>query len=270
MQYGRCVMTRGTGLRDERTLEHAYDNAIGVFRALSRASRTGRCSDGGGMVMLHTGSPLGAFNPTFVTHAPYDVPGMFRRIDAFYHECGAPMVLYARSADAPAIERHAGEAGFKRAPDERGMLRSSGNLSIPSSLEKLEIVVVRDPETLEAFHETSARAFGAPRGWIGELTMDRLLAIPGLTLYIGLIHHEPVSTGALFVNGTVAGVHIIGTLAEHRRRGIGQAMTWRVIQDGASGGCVMCALTSSRQSHGLYERMGFEHVANYAVWTRSL
>ncbi|HUG15639.1 MAG TPA: GNAT family N-acetyltransferase [Thermomicrobiales bacterium] len=261
-------MQPDTGAHDEHILTGAYDNAIGVLRALAQSSRTGRCSDGDGIILVHTGSPVSFFNPAFVTRVPRDVSGMFRRIDAFYHEQAAPMVLYARPADAPGIEPYAAEAGFRRGPDEKGLLLSAGGRTAPPPPDGLEIVVVRDAATLDAFHETSARAFEVPSGWLGDLDIDRLLAISGLTLYVGLARHEPVSTGALFVTGDVAGVHIIGTLAEHRRRGIGEAMTWRAIHDGTLRGCRFCALTSSAMSHHMYQRMGFEHVVDYAVWER--
>lgn len=254
---------------DGRALTRAFDNAVGVFRALALASRAGQCFDGDGVVLIHTGSPLPDFNPAFVTRLPQDIPAMFRRIDSFYTRHGAPTVVYARSADAPSINDHAEQSGYRRSGAERGLVMSSRGISIPAPPDGLEIVVVRDAHALDAFQQTSARAFGAPRSWLGTLDIQRLLAVPSLTLYLGLVGKEPVSTAALFTSGDMAGVHIIGSTPEYRRRGIGQAMTWRVIRDGMNAGCTMCALTSSDLSHRMYERMGFEHVADYAVWEKA-
>jgi len=252
----------------ERVLTQAFDNATGVFRALARLSAAGVSDEVDGAVLVHTGSSVGAFNPAFVTRLPDDAGAMFRHIDAFYSEHGSPSVVYARGSDAPALDPYASAAGYARVANERGLLLSLEELELAEPRADLAIIAVRDAETLGVFLEVSARAFEVPADWLGGLDAERLPAVTGLTLYLGLDNHEPVSTGALYVSGSMAGAHIIGTVAEHRRRGIGEAMTWRVIRDGVSAGCVACALTSSEMSHGMYERMGFEHVVDYAAWER--
>jgi predicted acetyltransferase len=77
---------------------------------------------------------------------------------------------------------------------------------------------------------------------------------------------RPVATSFLLVTGDVAGVHIVGTLPEYRRRGIGAAMTQRCVDDGWSYGCTVSALQSSSSGYPVYERLGYRHVLDIQGW----
>lgn len=254
---------------DRQTLDQAFANAAGLFRALARASTSGRYEEGDGFLLVHTGSPVAFFNPAFITRLPSELPPLLRRIDAFYGALGGGSVVYAKHGDAPQLERHLEAIGYERGDDERGLLRAVRTEPGGVAQHAIDFVAVRDAAALATFQQISARSFDVPAGWLGDLEADRLNGIPGLTLYLGLSDNEPVCTGALFVTGSLAGVHIIGTVAEHRRRGLGEAMTRHVIDVGATAGCLTCALTSSVMSHGMYQRLGFQHVADYAVWERA-
>ncbi len=78
---------------------------------------------------------------------------------------------------------------------------------------------------------------------------------------------RPIATSLLFETDGVAGVHVVGTLPDYRRRGIGAIMTQRCVEDGFANGCTFSALQSSSSGYPVYERMGYRHVADIQGWT---
>jgi ribosomal protein S18 acetylase RimI-like enzyme len=77
-----------------------------------------------------------------------------------------------------------------------------------------------------------------------------------------------VASSALIVIDGVAGVHYVGTLASHRRRGFGEAMTRHAVDEGAQAGCRSATLQASEMGQPIYERMGFRVVTQYKTFVR--
>lgn len=87
--------------------------------------------------------------------------------------------------------------------------------------------------------------------------------------YIGRLEGRPVATSELFVSDGVAAVHYVVTLPELRRRGIGAAMTLRVLDEARALGCRLAVLTASPDGIGIYRRLGFEEYCTFRryEWT---
>ncbi len=75
--------------------------------------------------------------------------------------------------------------------------------------------------------------------------------------YVGRLGGAPVATAELFVGEGVAAVHHLVTLSEVRRRGIGSAMTRRLLGDARALGYRVGVLTASPSGIGNYRRIGF-------------
>jgi predicted acetyltransferase len=69
-------------------------------------------------------------------------------------------------------------------------------------------------------------------------------------------------------SGTTAGIYNVATLPSHRKRGYGEAMTWRAVAGGAAAGCDVAILQASQMGRPIYERMGFRLVAPYRTFHR--
>jgi GNAT superfamily N-acetyltransferase len=76
-------------------------------------------------------------------------------------------------------------------------------------------------------------------------------------LYLGRLDGEPVATSERFAAGRSVSVQYVVTLPAFRRRGIGAAMTARVLQDGRARGHDLAVLTASPAGIGVYRRLGF-------------
>ncbi len=101
---------------------------------------------------------------------------------------------------------------------------------------------------------------------MGAMVDDRHLADPDVTIYVGYMDGEPVSAGLGLRTGRTIGVYNVATVERARRRGLGAAMTARVVADGSSAGCDVAILQASPMGLPIYEGLGFRTVVEYVGW----
>jgi GNAT superfamily N-acetyltransferase len=147
-----------------------------------------------------------------------------------------------------------------------GMARHSLPSSASAARPDLDIRRVDDEAGLEDHIRTAAAGFGMPedvvRPWIGTDLWQR----PGAVVYVGYVDGEPVSTGLGWRTGQTIGVYNIATVPNARKRGIGTAMTERIVEDGAAAGCEVAILQSTEMGRPIYEKLGFRAVVEYDGW----
>ena len=78
-----------------------------------------------------------------------------------------------------------------------------------------------------------------------------------LRLHVGYLRSEAVATAEATLTGDTVGLYNIATLASHRRRGYGSAMTLAALRDAHTAGAVVAVLQASADGAGLYQRLGF-------------
>jgi hypothetical protein len=127
----------------------------------------------------------------------------------------------------------------------------------------LEIRAVTTREQLVAFREAAFRGFGFPVAAAHLFLSERVLDLPGVRLYSGLLGGAVVSTSMLIATGGVAGIYFVATLEEQRGLGYGEALTWAAVQGGREFGCRLASLQASKLGRPVYARMGFAHVLDY-------
>ena len=75
--------------------------------------------------------------------------------------------------------------------------------------------------------------------------------------FVGRLNGEPVATSEIFLSAGVAAVHQVVTMPSARRRGIGTAMTLKVLSEARDRGYRVGVLTASPAGQGVYRRIGF-------------
>ena len=150
--------------------------------------------------------------------------------------------------------------GMVHSEDEPGMAiaidRMRDDVVAPS---ELTIEEVADDGALEAW--VAVWLFGASQDF-RHLCLDALRG-RGLgadlpwRYYLGRLNGEPVATAELFVAAGVASVQYVVTLPAVRRRGIGTAMTLRVLREARAMSYRVGVLTASPEGIGSYRRIGF-------------
>lgn len=138
----------------------------------------------------------------------------------------------------------------------------------PRPLPGLEIRGVTDAETLRDHVTVVASGFDWPVSLLRQVFTQALMANPSWRGYIGYEDKQPVAAAQLIITDGVGGIYYVATLQERRRRGIGAAMTWWALNNGAAEGCDMGSLQASPMGSSIYERMGFETVTYYRTFVR--
>jgi hypothetical protein len=98
----------------------------------------------------------------------------------------------------------------------------------------------------------------------GSFLDERVLGA-GLRLWVGDACDRPVTSAAAYVAAGVVGVNFVATLPHERRRGYGEAVTWRATM--AEPG-LPAVLLASDPGRPVYARMGYLPVTRFSLWVR--
>lgn len=251
----------------DRLIARADANYYDVFRRFAASIDGGETVEGDGMLLVRTGLPVAMFNLAFVTRPLTEARAAIDRAVAYFDGHGLPFVVRMRAGIDDAVERAAAARGLPFRDTTPGMTLHPIP-DAPSPPAGLEIRVARDRRTLEEHGAALAASFGMPHGLVRRLLSDRLLDVLDAEFYIGYAEGEPVASSALIATGRVAGVWNVGCIPSHRRRGLGEAMTWHAVRRGAELGCDLANLQASEMGQPIYARMGFEPVAAYRSFVR--
>lgn len=251
---------------DPRAIARANLSFVESWRAWARGTAGGRIAERDGVVCIATGIVIPYFSTAVFTRMPDDPAGAIAFVRDFFLPHGLRPTVYAFGEVAEEIGPLLEADGFVFQEHETVMLLDPGELRAPPAVPGLAIEVVRDAAALQVFNRTAAVAFEMPAELLAPFDDPRQLEQPGLVNYLGLLDGQPVATSQLVVSHRAATVNTVGTLPELRGRGIGAALTWRAARDGLADGALLATLHASGMGFGVYQRLGFRHVADYHVW----
>lgn len=149
--------------------------------------------------------------------------------------------------------------------DQPVMLRGVDDLSAPALPDGLTVrwdAPAHDVAGVqaEAFGDPydEALAFAAPQLAPGALPPQRTA-----TAYAG---DEPVGVATVARMSDVGGIYGVAVQDRWRRRGIGAALTARVMAAAADAGCDLLYLNPSDQGRGVYASLGFRDAPPFRIW----
>lgn len=129
----------------------------------------------------------------------------------------------------------------------------------------LRIEEVRDEAALRVFEEVTGRGYPLPELLDAPLLDGRLLGNERMRYWVGWEGDRPVAAASAFVDQGVNDVTLVATVPEARRRGYGEALTWRAA---LADPVLPAMLLSSDPGRPVYERMGFMPLLRCAGWYR--
>jgi hypothetical protein len=83
--------------------------------------------------------------------------------------------------------------------------------------------------------------------------------------WVGYVDGKPVTTATACIDERSVGVQAVGTTADARGHGYGEAVTWAATLFRPE---LPAALQSSSMGRPVYERMGYRTIAEYSLWQR--
>jgi GNAT superfamily N-acetyltransferase len=243
-------------------MRHMDDVLAGADRNMRElwagvAAQTGGARrDLDGLTLVATGVPIAFFNPAFVTAPPADASRLIDDAREFYAERKLPFALYFRDDVAPGMADVCAGAGMVEHWRPPLMVLDPIPPADRPAPDGLEIEMVGAAGAGE-YLDTLLAGFGVPPGLIDPSLGRALVDTPGLFSLLGRVDGEPVATSAVFTAGPTAGVYNVATLAPHRGRGYGEALTAAAARAGADRGATHAILQASEAGEPVYRRMGY-------------
>lgn len=245
--------------------ERALANYYELFRAMARVRPEGAVHEEEGLLLIRSGPSLPFFNLAAVTRLPIDLGVVLERARRFYAPFGVHWALGAAGEVADAIAPAAAAAGMTCGSEPGVLLTPLAGEA--SAVEGLTIQAVRNLETMRVYNDTMTAGFGGTPWAAPEALADAgLLRVPDMTHYIGFIDGAAVATAARISSHRIAGIVNVSTIPAFRRRGIGEAMTWRAALDGRDEGCIASYLQASEMGAPIYRRMGYRQITTSRIW----
>lgn len=252
---------------DEQLLESADENYRELFRALARVAPGGALAEDDELLLACSGSQLPMLNAAVVKRLPDDLLPTRQRAASFFAKHHQAFAFITRDDVSRSLSEPLRAQG-RAEHVSPGMLlnplaRSEGP---PPTVPGLAIETVATNEQLRTYNDTMTAGFGGE--WANGAILDSraLLDVPGLVHYIGWVGGEPAGTAMRLSAHGIAGVFNVSTVPAFRRRGIGEALTWRAALDGRVDGCLASALQASEMGEPIYRRMGYREICRYTVW----
>lgn len=129
-----------------------------------------------------------------------------------------------------------------------------------------KIVRALGPELVGIAGDLIAAAFDEPRDVIARCIEVSITETSGVETYIGWGDDGPMCTVSVTPTGDTAGITLMATPPEHQRKGVGRSLLSQVIDDYRRRGVKRFHLGATEAGRPLYASLGFELVADLAVW----
>jgi GNAT superfamily N-acetyltransferase len=224
------------------------------------------------------GKPYGFLNGAMALDLePARVEERVSDMDRAYRDRGLPLTWWITPHSRPAdVANRLESAGLTPEEDEAGMAIDLVGWTEPDLPAGLSIEVVVDRVGLADWVGVMGRSYG----WDDPVKADTLrelydpepgdgVARPGIQLLVRR-DGEPVGCGSLFESGGFAWVTNIGTVPAARRRGVGGAVTGRILSIARERGHGRAFLAASLMGEPVYRRMGFVTTCRLGRLTRAL
>lgn len=232
----------------------AHDaNFAETFRLIADHLAGGWSAVVAGVPVAVTGVPVAFFNAAWP--APGTTPAELATAVSRLRETGAPFMVHV-PAEVPALAEAAAADGLSYGG--RLPCFAIEPVPIPDAPGGLRIERVTEAN-LAAFWSAISDGFGMPAPLVEQLYPATLIQQPSLRAFVGWLDDRPIATAASCRTASTIGIYSIATAPEARGRGIGTAMTWKLLGD-AEPGWRVATLQASAMGRPVYERMGFRLV----------
>ncbi|MGE0599161.1 MAG: GNAT family N-acetyltransferase [Dehalococcoidia bacterium] len=246
-------------------VDRTDQNYFQSWRLIGR-SGSGAMYEEGGVLAAASGVPVAWLNLLFVTRPLANPMQQLKKGIDFFDQRGIDFVVRIREGFDLASEAALEKLGFAYGDTIPGM--ASTAMSAPPTPPELRIETISRGRSHNDYLDVLARGFGMPAEMTRAVFGPAIFLEPEMESFVGYVGDTPVATSSLVYGACVAGVYNVATHPDHRKRGYGEALTWRAVTRGGELGCDMAALQASEMGRPIYERMGFRLVSPYKTYHR--
>ena len=220
-----------------------------------------------------TDIPSAMFNSVMDAHLAIEhVDAAIQMIVSDAQARNVPLLWWIGPSTRPTtLGAHLEHHGFTRDDDSPGMAVELTSLRAPPVKPAgLSIRFAHDETTWRAWSIAMALGFGAlspdeqyVQAWCTILrhgTTGQTLA------YTGWLDGQPVATALLFLAAGAAGIYLVTTIPEARRKGIGAHMTWHALHQARDMGYRIGVLEASAMGLNVYRSLGFQEYCRIATY----
>lgn len=246
------------------------ERVAGGLRAVWRRQAT--YIDGGevleidGLVLTLTNLPDRTLNVAFVERAPAAPSAALRRADDEFRRRRTPFALDLEVGRNPEVEAAAADLGLRRVVARPAMARTLRGWSSPPPPDEATLRRATTGRDLAGFVALQSEVFHIHAEVTRRFIPRAALSFPGLTLYLADLDGRPAATAAAHLDDGAVGIFGVATARWARRRGLATALTARAMADAAPH-ADLAWLQATFEGRPVYERMGFEVVSEWTVWT---
>lgn len=231
-------------------------NLRNTFEQLAHHSPEGGTVDFGHIAAVSAGVPTPTFNRIFVFE-PFD-PAELNAALEWFAEREEPFWITATIPRREAIQAALSDIDVDQSETPQpGMARPlSADVRVPDT--PAEIHAVTERTEMDAWVSVAESVFDFSPETSRLITPPSVLGDEELGYFLGRVNSEPAACGILYLDDSVAGVYVIGVKEAFRRQGLGEAMTWSLLQAGQERGADRGVLQSTEMGYPLYDQMGFD------------
>lgn len=221
-----------------------------------------------GLVLALANLPDPALSSAVVEREPLDAEAALKAAETEFVgrdlQFGIDLQV-GRHADVDQVVR---SMGLSRIIERPGMTIDPRVLPDAPLPDGVEIREVAGPADAEALVQVGVLAFGddpkVGRAFYGAsaLSLGRTVA----RMFIAWRDSDPIGISAAYPHGATAGVMGVGVAPVARGAGLGSSLTVRAARVFPDADLVW--LHPSDEARSMYERLGFERVSDWEVWTR--
>lgn len=237
------------------------------FKALSRSAQ-GRNDVVGGAPCWYCSSTVPVFNGAAILNERQLNPDTIQGIAEYFTTKGRPyslMIMDALLPNAPAVLRSMEYFEYDRSPAmwlEGPPLTWHGHPDNPH----LWVSRVTNTRDMRTYRTVLSRVFHIAPDEAELVLGDAALLVEGVRHYLGWLEGEPVGTISVVTSGPVPGIWNVGTLPEHRHKGIGSSLMRYALREAAQEGRTSSMLLASNEGVPLYERLGYQTLSTVRIF----
>jgi ribosomal protein S18 acetylase RimI-like enzyme len=205
-------------------------------------------------------------NAALIVREPRDAVRALSRAGRLFEAHAQPFGVEVEAGRHRAIDGAMRSLGLVVAVARPAMAIAVEDLAPPKPPGGVEIHRVSTSEEVAAVADLEVRVFETRRAVAERFIAPSMLEVAGARLYLARADGEPVGFAWTSVHDGAVGVFGVATLPEHRRRGIGTAVTSFAIHDAPR--LDLAWLQPTEAGRPLYGSMGFARASDWEVWVR--